>query len=123
MPALALWSLIALIADCQVGYSQSLDEINQRQQAVVEALQKTPLTIRRALFVTEEPKAYGIYTPQMPFTSNRYREKSLPTLIFWPLAPSAPLPVKDPGASCSPCCLNGGFDLARAQAVQRPFAG
>jgi hypothetical protein len=64
MPTFGLWSVIALIAGCQFAYSQSLDEINQREQAVVEAWEKTPLTIQRALFVTEEPKAYGIYTPR-----------------------------------------------------------
>src|SRR5260221_10718945 len=70
IPTFGLWSVIALIAGCQLAYSQSLDEINKREQAVVEAWEKTPLTIQRALFVAEEPKAYGIYTPR---SSSRFK--------------------------------------------------
>jgi hypothetical protein len=55
-------AMIALVAGCQFAYSQSLDEINKREEAVIEAWEKTPLTVRRALFVTEEPKGFGIYT-------------------------------------------------------------
>ena len=63
-------ALIALIAGCQFAYSQSLDEINKREQAVIEAWEKTPLTMQRALFVTEEPKGFGIYTPR---SSSRFK--------------------------------------------------
>ncbi len=57
-------AMISLIAGCQFAYSQSLDEINKREEAVVEAWEKTPLTVRRAIFVTEEPKSFGFYTPR-----------------------------------------------------------
>ena len=49
---------------------KSLDEINKREQAVFEAWEKTPLTTQRALFVTEEPKAFGIYSPR---SSSRFK--------------------------------------------------
>jgi hypothetical protein len=57
-------AMISLIAGCQFAYSQSLDEINKREEAVVEAWEKTPLTVRRAIFVTEPPKSFGIYKPR-----------------------------------------------------------
>ena len=47
-------AMISLIAGCQFAYSQSLDEINKREEAVVEAWEKTPLTLRRAIFVATE---------------------------------------------------------------------
>jgi hypothetical protein len=53
-----------LIVSCHFARSQSVDEINKREAAVAEAWEKTPLTVRRALFVTEEPKAFGVYTPR-----------------------------------------------------------
>jgi hypothetical protein len=63
--------LAIFIVVCEVAYGQSLDEINKREEAVREAWQKTPLTVRRALFVTEEPSGFGIYTPRPsgPFKS------------------------------------------------------
>jgi len=70
IPTFGLWSVIALIAGCQFAYSQSLDEINKREQAVFEAWEKTPLTTQRALFVTEESKAFGIYSPR---SSSRFK--------------------------------------------------
>lgn len=56
--------LVALMVGCEFVYGQSLDEINKREEAVREAWEKTPLTVRRALFVSEEPQGFGIYTPR-----------------------------------------------------------
>lgn len=56
--------LFALLVGCEFAYSQSLDEIEKREQAVREAWEKTPLTVRRALFVSEEPQGFGVYTPR-----------------------------------------------------------
>jgi hypothetical protein len=52
-----LASLVAIAAG-----AQSLEEIDRREAAVVEAWQKTPLTVRRAVFVAERPKGFGQFT-------------------------------------------------------------
>lgn len=61
-----LWPaiLVSMAVVCQFAYGQSLDEINRREDAVREAWEKTPLTVRRALFVSEEPQGFGVYTPR-----------------------------------------------------------
>ena len=56
--------LFALLVGCEFAYSQSLDEIEKREQAVREVWEKTPLTVRRALFVSEEPQGFGLYMPR-----------------------------------------------------------
>jgi hypothetical protein len=43
------------------GFAQSLDEIEKRDAAVVEAWQTAPLTVRHAVFVSEHPTGFGIY--------------------------------------------------------------
>jgi hypothetical protein len=53
-----------------VAYGQSLDEIAKREEAVRQAWVQTPLAVRRALFVTEEPGGFGIYTPR---SSSRFK--------------------------------------------------
>jgi hypothetical protein len=57
-------AFVVLMVCCQFAYGQSLDEINKREEAVRQAWVKTPLTVRRALFVSEEPAGFGIYTPR-----------------------------------------------------------
>jgi hypothetical protein len=44
-----------------VAHAQSLEEINKREAAVLEAWNATPLTVRRAIFVVEHPDVYGDY--------------------------------------------------------------
>src|SRR6266480_4912353 len=41
--------------------SQSLEEVGRRQAAVIEAWEKTPLTVRQAAFIKGEPRGYGLY--------------------------------------------------------------
>jgi hypothetical protein len=41
--------------------AQSLQEIDRRYAALVEAWEKTPLTVRRALFVADHPHGFGLY--------------------------------------------------------------
>jgi hypothetical protein len=42
-------------------HAQSLDEVDRRQAALIEAWEKAPLTIRRALFIDGEPRGFGLY--------------------------------------------------------------
>ena len=49
-----------LLGASPVG-AQSLQEIDRRYAAVVEAWEKTPLTVRRALFVADHPHGFGMY--------------------------------------------------------------
>jgi hypothetical protein len=53
--------LILLTASSTASYSQTVDEIDKRDAAVVEAWTATPLTVRRALFVSEHPAGFGQY--------------------------------------------------------------
>jgi hypothetical protein len=55
--------LAALAMDGPVR-AQSLEDLDKCEAAVLEAWQKAPLTVRNAVFVTEEPKAFGIYDPR-----------------------------------------------------------
>ena len=50
--------------------AQTLAEVEARQQAVVEAWEKTPLTQRRSVFVTVKPEVYGAYDER---TSNVFK--------------------------------------------------
>ena len=53
--------LISVLAAAAGGAAraQSLEEIDRREAAVVEAWQKTPLTFRHAVFVSGRPKGFG----------------------------------------------------------------
>jgi hypothetical protein len=53
--------LVALLLSLGAARAQSLDEIDKRQAALIEAWEKTPLTIRRALFIKGEPRGFGLY--------------------------------------------------------------
>lgn len=48
--------------------AQTLDEIDKREAAVIEAWQQTPLTIRRAIFVASDPELFGNYEPRQSNT-------------------------------------------------------
>jgi hypothetical protein len=51
----------ALLLSITAAQPQSLEEVDRRQAALIEAWQKTPLTIRRALFLKGEPRGFGLY--------------------------------------------------------------
>jgi hypothetical protein len=51
----------ALLLSITAAHPQSLEEVDHRQAALIEAWQKTPLTIRRALFLKGEPRGFGLY--------------------------------------------------------------
>ncbi|MBV9828784.1 MAG: hypothetical protein JO001_24400 [Alphaproteobacteria bacterium] len=51
----------AWLAAVPVAQAQSIEEIQRRDAAVYEAWEKTPLTIRRAVFVSEHPNGFGEY--------------------------------------------------------------
>jgi len=53
--------LFALVLSLGAAHAQSLEEIDKRQAALIEAWEKTPLTIRRALFINGEPRGFGLY--------------------------------------------------------------
>ena len=48
--------LFALLLGLSAARAQSLEEIDRRQAALIEAWEKTPLTIRRALFINRTPR-------------------------------------------------------------------
>src|ERR1700716_3315816 len=58
-PDLLAFVLITSSAEPQ---AHSLTEIGRRDNAVIEAWQRTPLTVRRALFVVEHATGFGMYT-------------------------------------------------------------
>lgn len=51
--------ILALVAAAGASRAQSLDEIGRREAAVVEVWQKTPLTVRHAVFVSKHPDGFG----------------------------------------------------------------
>src|SRR5437588_816249 len=53
--------LFTMLLSVGAVHAQSLEEIDRRQAAMIEAWEKTPLTIRRALFITGEPRGFGLY--------------------------------------------------------------
>lgn len=60
-PATALLLLPLAAAAAGGGHAQSLQEIEKREAALLEAWAATPLTIRRAMFVAEPPAGFGQY--------------------------------------------------------------
>src|SRR5262245_19571021 len=56
--AIVVFSLLLLAGG---AHAQSLQEVEKRDAAVIEAWDKTPLTVRRAVFVSEHPKGFGQY--------------------------------------------------------------
>ncbi|MDQ0474544.1 hypothetical protein [Labrys wisconsinensis] len=54
-------AMAALTMAAWPAQAQTLADVEARQQAVIEAWEKTPLTQRRAIFVTARPSAYGAY--------------------------------------------------------------
>jgi hypothetical protein len=52
------------VAACALtpAFAQTIQDIDTRQQAVADAWEKTPLSVRRVLFVTEKAPIFGAYT-------------------------------------------------------------
>jgi hypothetical protein len=57
----ALFFLLGAIMVCNAAQAQTLDDIDRREAAVLEAWSATPLTVRRAIFVEAHPDVYGDY--------------------------------------------------------------
>lgn len=57
----AIASLILFLASGGAGYAQTIEDIDKRDAAVTEAWAATPLSVRRALFVTGHPDGFGQY--------------------------------------------------------------
>lgn len=55
-----VFSLVAIVF-CNAAHAQSLEELDKREAAVLEAWNATPLTVRRAIFVQAAPDVYGDY--------------------------------------------------------------
>ena len=53
--------LSAMLLGIGAVHAQSVEEVDRRQAALIEAWEKTPLTIRRALFIDGEPRGFGLY--------------------------------------------------------------
>jgi hypothetical protein len=58
---LALSVLLVGVICCGAAQAQTLQEIDKREAAVIEAWNAAPLTVRRAIFVAERPDGYGDY--------------------------------------------------------------
>ena len=54
--------LFALLVTAPISWAQSNNEFDRREAAVYEAWQQAPLTVRRAIFVSDHPEWYGMYT-------------------------------------------------------------
>src|SRR4051794_7080448 len=52
-------SLLLLVGSMTAGYGQSLQEVENAQAALIAAWEKTPLTMRRALFVAKKAQGFG----------------------------------------------------------------
>jgi hypothetical protein len=52
-------SLLLLVGSMTAGYGQSLQEVEKAQAALIAAWEKTPLTMRRALFVAKKAQGFG----------------------------------------------------------------
>lgn len=50
-----------LILSAPMGIAQTLEDIEAAETAVYEAWEKTPLMVRKAIFVEESPQGFGIY--------------------------------------------------------------
>ena len=54
-------AVLVVLPGISMVEAQSLQEIDRRYAALVEAWEKTPLTVRRALFVADHPHGFGLY--------------------------------------------------------------
>jgi hypothetical protein len=65
-----MFPVCTLLLSAVAANGQSLDEVDKRRTALIEAWQQTPLTIRRAIFVKGEPRGFGLYEEH---PSNEFR--------------------------------------------------
>jgi hypothetical protein len=57
-----IWvAVLLLLVGAVPGRAQTLEEIDRRDAAVLDAWKAAPLTIRKAVFVSEHPQGYGEY--------------------------------------------------------------
>jgi hypothetical protein len=63
-----LTSLMLLLASAGTAYAQTLEEIDKREAALAEAWSATPLTVRRAIFVSQHPDGFGQYVERADST-------------------------------------------------------
>ena len=61
-----------------ICFAQSLDAIEKADKEVLEVWNATPLTFRRAIFVSEEPAGFGSYTDR---DSNAFKQGE-PLIIY-----------------------------------------
>src|SRR5216684_3092138 len=54
-------AILAVLTAASAVEAQSLQEIDRRYAALLEAWERTPLTVRRALFVADHPHGFGLY--------------------------------------------------------------
>jgi hypothetical protein len=57
----AMLAVLGILLGVGAVSAQSLQEIDRRYAALLEAWEKTPLTVRRALFVSDHPHGFGLY--------------------------------------------------------------
>jgi hypothetical protein len=57
----AIAALALLLACGAAGYAQTIEDVDKREAAVLEAWNAAPLTIRRAVFVAGAPEGFGQY--------------------------------------------------------------
>jgi hypothetical protein len=86
--------VFATLLGIGAGYAQSLEEVDRRQAALIEAWQKTPLTIRRALFIEGEPRGFGLYQERPSKDSSAARRSS-------PMPNRSAISGKRPARACS----------------------
>jgi hypothetical protein len=55
----AIAALALLLASGATGYAQTIEDVDKREAAVLEAWSAAPLTIRRAVFVAGAPEGFG----------------------------------------------------------------
>jgi hypothetical protein len=56
--------LIGLMLASPVCRAQTVEEIDKLDAALYDAWLKTPLAVRKAVFVTKHPDGFGMYTPR-----------------------------------------------------------
>ncbi|HYM73651.1 MAG TPA: hypothetical protein VET89_11760 [Stellaceae bacterium] len=67
----ALAILLVFLSCAGAGNAQTLEEIDKREAAVMEAWAATPLSVRRAIFVDGHPDGFGQYTER---SSNTFKK-------------------------------------------------
>lgn len=60
-PMQQLILLLCLLSLSAAAYAQSMQEIDKREAAVLEAWRQTPLAVRRAVFETDRAEGFGQY--------------------------------------------------------------